>query len=595
MAESKYHRLHRFENGATLIYFKHNGNNTTSISCAYIGGASKDKIPGTAHFLEHMMYDASTADQNSKLGIYENAATTREYITFDINTPNSNIEEAFKILKSRLFKTDFDQKLFDHERKAILQEALMYSNSHDKMSDLLGVGSVLDLTGSEKDIKKITINDLKKFQEDNFVSENLVVCVTSSLEFEQIKDLVEDNIVSNAVSDPQKFNDLSDFEKMPEDSYYIYNPDPNQKTVQIRVAFKDKVSEEKACVYRYVDDFMFNDFSGLLLKKFRTEKGLVYTAYMTVGFGIDGTIDREFTILTSKKHAKEAIRTLGEVLDEARNGMTYEQYKNYNTQLSTIEKDRFTIIKNISPQTLLNRYISGEALWFNNPVHKAQDLTLMQINEHLRSAFTNKPIQFIISGDFDAEKVYPMVKVEEILGVKTTDYIYITQKDKYLDMAGNVVKEEEISPNSHVSQLMLIETGKKFTLEQSLLQISNLSNFDKMYFLMNISEAIGIDDLSTSLNQYYIKVFMITDFAKKINLSFDIKTGKAKDKEYNIENVSEEIKNIRKLPLTERVKILQTFIDSCKEEKFKTEKPKNEQKEGNKQKQKQKDGDEMER
>ena len=142
---------------------------------------------------------------------------------------------------------------------------------------------------------------------------------------------------------------------------------------------------------------------------------------------------------------------------------------------------------------------------------------------------------------------------------------------------------------------MLIETGKKFTLEQSLLQISNLSNFDKMYFLMNISEAIGIDDLSTSLNQYYIKVFMITDFAKKINLSFDIKTGKAKDKEYNIENVSEEIKNIRKLPLPERVKILQTFIDSCKEEKFKTEKPKNEQKEGNKQKQKQKDGDEMER
>lgn len=53
---SRYHRLYKFENGATLIYYKHNVNNTTQFVVGFIGGSRRDgKIKGTAHFLEHML------------------------------------------------------------------------------------------------------------------------------------------------------------------------------------------------------------------------------------------------------------------------------------------------------------------------------------------------------------------------------------------------------------------------------------------------------------------------------------------------------------------------------------------------------------
>lgn len=35
---SRFHRVHKFENGVTLIYYKHNVNNTTQYLVGYLGG-----------------------------------------------------------------------------------------------------------------------------------------------------------------------------------------------------------------------------------------------------------------------------------------------------------------------------------------------------------------------------------------------------------------------------------------------------------------------------------------------------------------------------------------------------------------------------
>ncbi len=566
MPSSKYHRVYKFENGATLIYFKHNVNNTTKILSGFISGAQKDIIPGTAHYLEHMM---SNLGENQKIArkydIITNACTTHSYVAFDLNIPNKYIDYGMRLLKQMTFNKKFNKHEFENERNAILQERLIYTKEESGIDDLYYKSfSSQGLLGSEDDIKKITIPDLQKYQEQNFVAENLVICVTSSLDFEIIKQKIEQNIVSKVKSDISKKNVPYKDVKLNEKSYFVYEPDPNVKTVSITFGLVDKMSLETASVYSYVDDFVFNDdFSGLLIKKLRTEKGLVYSASMSTMCGANNDAYKVFNITTSKDHVNEAIEVLGEVLEIARNGLTQKQYQDYKTKLKAIATDRRNEHKYLDPSVLFYRYITGQKLWFNNPVHKAIELPLDQINNYLSKTFKNKPVYFDVFGDIDITQIYDPVSIQEI--TKTKRLKYIMEKDEqgniyYTSETGEQVDEKDVKPK-HTGYLEIIDAPTQdISLIEFLSALLMAEKEQKLNVLENIAKALGIKDLEKELKVHNSKKKLLVAFAKNLNIDLDLVQGTVKELKQNTE-ADEDIQKLRELPLIERLKLIKQYAE----------------------------------
>ena len=118
---SRYHRVHKFPNGATLLYYKHNINNTTKFYVGYLGGASQDKIPGTAHFLEHMIFketpNLNEVERSMLLKDYDvenNAFTSRDYVLLYGDTPNRFIDNVLDIYSDCLFIKSILQEINKH-------------------------------------------------------------------------------------------------------------------------------------------------------------------------------------------------------------------------------------------------------------------------------------------------------------------------------------------------------------------------------------------------------------------------------------------------------------------------------------------------
>lgn len=572
MPISKYHRVYRFPNGATLIYFKHNVDNTTRFFGGFISGAAKDKIKGTAHFVEHIMSDlAGKKSIASREDINTNAFTTQNYVAFYLDSPNKHIADAIDLLETMTFNNKFDEDVVENERKAILQERLLYTNQPSYINNLyFKTYSALDILGNDKDIKSIKIDDLKNYKDQNFVSQNYVLCVTSSLPFSEIKEMVEDNIIAKLPSDASKKNLPDRAIDLRPMSHFVYAPQPNIKTVTINAVIKANATLEKTLIYNNVDEFVFNDsFSGLLLKKFRTEKGLVYFAGLHSEIGDKDNVFKIFTITTSKDHVNEVIETLGEVLETARKGISAEKYNDYISKLKTIEEDRRVVQKYLDPRTMFTRYVDNEQLWFNNPVHKAVKLTREQINSYLKNTYQYKPVVFNIVGDFDVLQTYQPGDIQQLLKSKPFEYIKIQSADgtnyQYYSMrTGQEVDDTVIEKEdkAHICVCTILAPPQS-DFERIMSAVAQLSNTQKALYIENLSRELGLDNLEKSLKELKKKKDSIEKFARILNVKINLDTGEVVDiteqnKERN-KNVDERLKKYLNKTFKERLKLIERY------------------------------------
>lgn len=571
MPISKYHRVYKFKNGATLIYFKHNVNNTTRVTGGFISGAQKDIIPGTAHFLEHMMGNlGDKQDLVRRSDIHTNAFTTSSCVCFELNIPNKHLDKGFDVLKYMTFNNDFDPSYFENERKAILQENILYSQEIKHLNDLYNSSYTgQKILGSEKDINKITIKDIQDYKKENFVSENYVICVTSSLDFDTIKQQVEETIISNLPSDPSKRNTPLKAKKIDAKSYFVYEPIANVKTLQLTFALVSNMSIENVNIYEYVDNFIFNDsFSGLLLDKFRTEKGLVYSAQMHNELGDNNNVYKVFTVTTSKEHVNEIIETLAEVLDIARQGMSEKEYADYISKLKTIETDRRVQQKFLDSSEILQRYMLGCKLWFNNPVHKAVKMTREQINNYLSKTYKNKPIYFDLLGDFDIQDVYSPMAIQKMTKSKRFELVKETFGKNvcyYSSKTGEDVDEKEFENESkHKGSVQIKQSQSEGSANELLLALANATLDERLLMLERISKAVGVDDLELRLKEFNSKRKLIEAFARKLNVALDLIQGTMEEIASGNEDADETLQKLRELPLSTRLELIKKYAAKYK-------------------------------
>ena len=164
---------------------------------------SKYTVPtGTAHYLEHIKFhlkDRVASDIFYDLGCDSNAYTSINETTFEVFA-NDNIYDAAKVLLNFVYDNYFTKKIVENERGIILEECNSYKNDPDyeffyesTQNFLVKTTNRDPVIGYEKDIKKISIDDVSLIHNFFYRPENMFMVITGNFDMEKMQKTITEN------------------------------------------------------------------------------------------------------------------------------------------------------------------------------------------------------------------------------------------------------------------------------------------------------------------------------------------------------------------------------------------------------------------
>ena len=438
-------QIYKYPNGATLIYYQHNINKSTNAIIGFkvphvdiptedesifryknvISYWSDNNIriplikPGIIHCAEHMFF--KNLPNQTKEEIFAllrktdtryNAGTTQDFVEIDFDFPSKFADQIFKLESEMILRDKYTQKELDQEKEVIFQE-LQRSLDNDAQSiiDSYLTNNYSHLTSAEilgmykEIIDSITPNELKRFTRTHFTSENLVISVVSDLPFEKIKQLVDDNVIAKVPSIPASNVKLQELTyNFSSDTEIIIPASKDLKTATILFAFKGKNNFEQDEKLAYLEDYVFNDFNGRLMQKFRQENQLTYTP----SFYNDQRPNLNlkcFNITTTPEKVQECILTFTDLIREvAEKGLTDEEMQGFK-EMWLNHRERKSKFKSHKAYALFCDYIYGYPVFVHNMNEKVKSLTKEDFDKYFKENYLEAPLLFCMYGNYNLQEI----------------------------------------------------------------------------------------------------------------------------------------------------------------------------------------------
>lgn len=530
-------KVHKFENGATLIYARQFISTTTEASIGFRCGAQCDgEQYGLSHLLEHMLSKGVAKEKQKEYqnlilqtDTYDNAITSLDFISTEFNCPSCNLNTIFNIESDILLgEKHFDTKVLENEKKVVLHE---YDGCYDKdiydgfIDEILGISQenliltssfinqfkgITDihqrLLGTAETLKDITPQTLQDYIDKYFVSENMIISVVSDLPYETILDYIQKYYISKVKSNPNNKVEPANFveQTFTNEHKLVLSHKENAREFNCKVFFKTPKFEKKdSYLYMYLDNVLFNNFTGILMQKLREENGYTYTSYMSsIDFNEDGSNIKRFDILTSPENAIDAIKVFTTVLGKLiKEGISEKDL--YNFKLKMLSREERRVIYSYSSYRLFYNAISGKEP-FPAPIKlDFENLSVDMVNDYLRKTYGMSNVGIIFDGDINkAQKILTEQELKQIeneiysnpLG---TDYV-------------NVINNFAIEYNNGITPLpTLKEMLQDFNLAEKILHEA-FANY------VNI-KPVPFKNENTKYNKIYKKQFKkaLKDFKNK--------------------------------------------------------------------------------
>lgn len=183
----------KLDNGADLFLFERKGM-PISLRATFFAGSRFDDIPGTAHFLEHMLLAGTKkfptknliSDHIQKVGGDFGASTGNNSLRFNIEIPEAqDLNIGIEVMSECLTNSLFDDKTIETERGAILTELKgkkanpkEYIWEVQRRLALQGTSAGRSTLGDETSIKSITKEVLLDYAK-RFINSGRVAFVAS--------------------------------------------------------------------------------------------------------------------------------------------------------------------------------------------------------------------------------------------------------------------------------------------------------------------------------------------------------------------------------------------------------------------------------
>ena len=437
-----------YSNGLKICYKK---SNQTKLSYTFSGGAKTQKISGLAHFVEHLMF----IDDVLKKEFSEfTGATAYEHMYFECEVEHKNlirlkdlqeysnekkkiknaisrsIELLFYELNSKGWKdTDsnykFNEERFEIEKSVIDEEYTrdMDITKYDRhglkasISSYLGQTDIEKRCGNSKTLKNVTIDDVIEYKEQNFLVENFLLFVETPLEYEEIEDLLVQNISKKIKSNPKYKNEFNKkYVDMNKNAYYIDKVKSDLFYSQAYLIFNDKINFNTAFL---LELFMrCVGINKIIYNSARKGQGLLYNNIQTHFVNENGFKAMELDASMSKENLSKyhilLANNLRVLLDKNMQMENFYKFKEYLEDIGvhTNEDEIMDMAFNNAP----NYYRLME-----NALQSLKNMTLKDFGDMLDTLKENIHFSIALLGDIQASDLPSIDMLADIIKGKNVD------------------------------------------------------------------------------------------------------------------------------------------------------------------------------
>lgn len=376
----------------------------------YVGAGlinETDDLNGISHFLEHMAFKGTTtktakelAEQIENLGGYMNASTGREITTYYVEVLPEDWKTAVDFLADILQNSTFPEEELKKERQVILEEL---SRSKDSPSRVLSNHMMFHtynnsnlknpILGSAENINKFRAEDLKKYMNEWYTFDNMVISACGDIDHGEFVEYVKKRFKTfsktHAKNDkPVEFiSGRHDFTDKFDQAHILL----------VLKGFDDSCSVEEVLLHTIFDNILDGGMSSRLFQEIREKRGL---AYSVSSMGNSGKNWGYFGIYlgVKKENIEEAIKVAKEVL----HSMTVE-----------ISDEEFKKAKNIALFDLANTYDSCSSIASSNAsdlMWRGTVLTYKDLKKKIQGITKNEVTDFArryINDDFSITVLKP--------------------------------------------------------------------------------------------------------------------------------------------------------------------------------------------
>ena len=332
---------------------------------------------GTAHFLEHMIFKGSNKimpgefDQKiESLGGLSNASTGYDDVHYHVLIPPNNFRESLALLTNIVVSPNLNADEFIKEKGVVIDEIKQQNDQpEEKLFNYflrrvwLGFNYGNSILGTEESIKKLEINDLKKFHSKHYTPDRICIAIAGNLSKDTYK-IIEKS-------------DLSGIEKNPIYKYPNLINQKNKSFLKIRIGreiikfdnlefsrifmswFIPNLNDQKKIIgLEILASILSVGRNSRLVRILKEDNNLVESIYVDVNAGeLGGLFMMEASCENKDIYFVEKL--INKTIDEVTNpkNLTLDELK----KAINIVKSNY--IFNLETPTQLSSFFGNELLW----------------------------------------------------------------------------------------------------------------------------------------------------------------------------------------------------------------------------------------
>jgi len=268
------------------------------------------KNKGISHFIEHMMFKGTErrsakeiAEDVDKIGSHMNAFTGKEATCYYIKTLATNIDQSVDVILDMFMNSKFDKEEMEKEKNVICEEIKMIEDSpeddiHDLICEIVFKGTPLaqSIIGTPSSLRGISRNTIKKYIENEYTKDSVVVSVTGNFDEEHIISLLADKL--SGLKETKEYRETENIDYVP--GYRVKVKDIEQSHICLGTRGL-KLDEDRYYALAVLSSILGGGMSSRLFQNIREQKGLAYSVYSSSSSFVDMGI---FSIYAAVSHDK---------------------------------------------------------------------------------------------------------------------------------------------------------------------------------------------------------------------------------------------------------------------------------------------------
>ena len=277
------------DNGLKLIY-KKSISELTSICISLDAGAARDgEKLGVAHATEHMVYKGTETrtekqinEELSNVFGFQNAMTNYPYVVFYGTLLSEDLHKGLDLFSDILLAPVFTEEGFKEEIEVIKQELKEWDEELEQYTEDKLYYNCMEnrrlkypIIGTTESLNNMRIEDVIHFFNNYYCANNTTVTIISDLEFEAVRDMIEENF-ENWRNEKLPNNKEENKNETIKSGIFIDKKE-DIKSAKVQIIFPiNELNKLEIKALRVFNQYFGEGVNSILFDTLRTKHSLVY-------------------------------------------------------------------------------------------------------------------------------------------------------------------------------------------------------------------------------------------------------------------------------------------------------------------------------